>query len=582
MHKVVHPTYPYNGYNRHKVERDAVSRADNKLQTMKTNSSWTSFGKMGSFESSSSERLVHITSCLIGHEVDVCLLDGSIYSGIFQARNAENCEIVLEKAGLVKGGSGCSKDISGNTTGMLVISLADLEQVKAKGVPLTRDEQTTELLQQNQLKHFTDSCLSKSQKVERELERWVPDANDPSCPDMENTFDSNMNRSWDQFETNETLFGVKTTYCEELYTTKLEKGPCTRDQERMAELIEREIEETSDLHLAEERGIQIAENFETDEETRYSSVHRRVDDNGIDESSETVGDGTQVSSEYSSKGSSWTATSMGVHSASEDYGKKSITEQSLKQTSVTEMTRISDNQFSGTCEDTMEDKEVPLMLDQNQSSKAEDSNSTQNSNKKSLGKSKLSPNAIAFYPSHDSIKNQEKVSTSGVSPEDPIPPTIQVNTGSLAQPSSSAAPTISDCGGVTSTSTGQGLSASSSSGSLSAEKPTLYINAKEFELNPNAMSFFPSQPPLRHLPPPGNNPLYHQPSMPFMQHMRSMPVGMGPVLYNPYAPPMAHSYYYPNGPQYGQQQVMFGQPRPFMYMPPYPADMSYKGRGNSN
>jgi PAB1-binding protein PBP1 len=51
------------------------------------------------------------------------------------------------------------------------------------------------------------------------------------------------------------LFGVKSTFDEELYTTKLERGPQTKDMEREALRIAREIEgeETRDLHLAEVR-----------------------------------------------------------------------------------------------------------------------------------------------------------------------------------------------------------------------------------------------------------------------------------------------------------------------------------------
>ncbi|XLT83765.1 hypothetical protein HN873_005518, partial [Arachis hypogaea] len=57
----------------------------------------------------------------------------------------------------------------------------------------------------------------------------------------------------DQVETNEALFGVKSTFNEELYTKKLEKGPQTRELEKQALRIAREIEdkETQDLHLAE-------------------------------------------------------------------------------------------------------------------------------------------------------------------------------------------------------------------------------------------------------------------------------------------------------------------------------------------
>ena len=60
-------------------------------------------------------------------------------------------------------------------------------------------------------------------------------------------------RGWDQFEVNKTLFGVKSTFDEELYTTKLDRGPQTRELEREALKIAREIEgeQTLDLHLAE-------------------------------------------------------------------------------------------------------------------------------------------------------------------------------------------------------------------------------------------------------------------------------------------------------------------------------------------
>ena len=60
-------------------------------------------------------------------------------------------------------------------------------------------------------------------------------------------------RGWDQFEANATLFGVKSTFNEELYTTKLDRGPNMREREREASRIAREIlgEDTKDLHLAE-------------------------------------------------------------------------------------------------------------------------------------------------------------------------------------------------------------------------------------------------------------------------------------------------------------------------------------------
>ena len=49
------------------------------------------------------------------------------------------------------------------------------------------------------------------------------------------------------------MFGVKSTFNEDLYTTKLERGPHMRELEKHASRIAREIEgeDTEDLHLAE-------------------------------------------------------------------------------------------------------------------------------------------------------------------------------------------------------------------------------------------------------------------------------------------------------------------------------------------
>ncbi|KAL2534177.1 Polyadenylate-binding protein-interacting protein 4 [Abeliophyllum distichum] len=256
MHQAVHPGSSSNEYICRKIERDIATRFDNKFQAGKTNSSrLTGLGNGGKPESPSRDRLIYLTTCLIGHQVEVQVLDGSVFSGIFHSTNAdEDFGIILNMAHL--------------------------------GVSVTRDGLTNELLNAKQQELMTDACISQSRhvEVERELEPWVPDEDDTGCPELENIFDNPWNRDWDQFEANETLFGVMTTFNEELYTTKLEKGP-QKGLEREAMRIAREIQsqETRDLHLAEERGLQLNEQFELDEETRFSSVYRGVDDSGCDE-----------------------------------------------------------------------------------------------------------------------------------------------------------------------------------------------------------------------------------------------------------------------------------------------------------
>ncbi len=85
----------------------------------------------------------------------------------------------------------------------------------------------------------------------------------------------NMDESigaWDQFAANQEKFGVKTSFDENLYTTKLEKDKIDQAKIKHAERIAREIEgqTTTNIHLAEERNQKLALDF--DEEDLYSGV----------------------------------------------------------------------------------------------------------------------------------------------------------------------------------------------------------------------------------------------------------------------------------------------------------------------
>ncbi|POM66109.1 Hypothetical protein PHPALM_18081 [Phytophthora palmivora] len=86
---------------------------------------------------------------------------------------------------------------------------------------------------------------------------------------------------WNQFEANEKLFGVVSTYDENIYTTKLDKSKISTEQSRAAEKLAQEIERQSaagNFHLQEERGQTVRGGKhanDLDEEARYSSVDRR-------------------------------------------------------------------------------------------------------------------------------------------------------------------------------------------------------------------------------------------------------------------------------------------------------------------
>ncbi|XP_061365138.1 polyadenylate-binding protein-interacting protein 3-like isoform X2 [Gastrolobium bilobum] len=621
-----------NGYGRRKSEREGAIKSENKIPSGKLNASrLASTGavigsKGGTYESPSHDRLVYVTTCLIGHQVEVQVKNGSIYSGIFHATNADkDFGIILKMARLTKDGSlrgqkSAAEFVSKAPSKILIIPAKELVQVIAQGVAVTRDGLPSESHHDMHQEIMVDSSISQSRHVElgRELKPWVPDEDDPQCPELENIFDGHWNRGWDQFETNETLFGVKSTFNEELYTTKLEKGPHTRELEKKAlrMAIEIEGEETQDLHRAEERGLHLNEDFEIDEETRFSSVYRGkdVDDSGYDENedilldshnSETFdgifgsvikrpgeiscgkgNDGAQTlasSSSVDHPQSSQSSTGVDLsRSGSYDHAKQLASDLPAKSySSLDGENRIQENSVSnlhGANGSTKEENQI--QAEDVQLSKSEDSLASLYLKKDGSDKGILSPNANSYSPSsHILSKTHEKTGLPGDLSEGSASGKVNGETKSVnSRRTSSGLDTV---GGVAASS-GPGLSPSSSVGSFSSDRSTLNPNAKEFKPNPNAKSFIPS--PARPPTPVSDGSFYFPTNVTTMPNMPGMPMSIGigppfsvpqPIIYNPQVAQMPSQGYYPNAPQYGQ---LLGHPRQALYMPNYLPEMPYKGR----
>ncbi|PON96212.1 Ataxin [Trema orientale] len=638
MQQAVHSRSSANGFGRRRGEREGGTRVENRSQTGKANSSskiTTTGSKTGGHGSPSRDRLVYLTTCLIGHHVDVHVKNGSIYSGIFHATNAEkDFGIILKMARVTKDGSSrgqksTAESVSKAPSKTLIIPAKELVQVIAKDVSVTRDAFSDEVQCEKQQELMIDSFISQSRhvEVERELEPWVPDEDDPQCPELENIFDGHWNRGWDQFTANEALFGVKSTFDEELYTTKLERGPKTRELEKEAQRIAREIEgeETHDLHLAEERGLQLSSNFDIDEETRFSSVFRGkiVDDSSNEENEdilvdshndETFGDSSTSainSSAEWNKGKSddvsrvsssscavdqaqSSQSNVGVdlsRSGSYDHARPLASESPFKSSpTAASESRILENQLSdhGGISNANELSEKQTFTDETQLSKSDDSLSSLTGKKDGSDKG-LSPNATSYAPSRVSLKGNEKSSSPSELVEGSVTGKAQGQSQAVishGRPGSSAS-SSSDNTVAASAASGPGLSPSSSLGSLSSEKSTLNPHAKEFKLNPNAKSFVPSQSPIRPPSPVSDGSYYFPPNMSAVPQMPGMPVSIGiapsyphpQVMFNPQAGQLQapQAYFHPNAPQYGQQMLL-GQPRQVVYMPSYQPEMPYKGR----
>ncbi|XP_019198813.1 PREDICTED: polyadenylate-binding protein-interacting protein 3-like isoform X2 [Ipomoea nil] len=592
MQPVVQTRSSANGFGRRRTGRETGI----KLQSAKTNSSrLTSVGQKGDSEIPSRDRLVYITACLIGHQVEVQMLDGSVFSGILHATDTvQDFGIVLKMARLIKdsshGPKSNSQSLSKPSSKTFIIPSKELVQITAKDVPVTSEGFKYDLQQEAQLDLMTDSCISQSRQVEvgRELERWVPDSDAPECPELDNIFDEHWNRGWDQFEANETLFGVKSTFNEELYTTKLERGSQTRELEREALRIAREIEgeETRDLHLAEERGHQLHGHLEIDEETRFSSVFRGVDDSGYDDCEEILLDSCNDETFQGISNSVTRKSFIGISSNESDNGAQCLSRTSTMDEAQSSLSSTSRDVYWTGIDDQAKQlsaDHVPITEERRaheiQPSGQEGTSSFDEDNVKQMlaeEGEKLKPEDVSAL--HVSAES-EKINSSAKS-EGAVPSKTQgIKSASCAWPSA-------DAGGTASLTTGTELSRSSSVSSLSSEKSTLNPYAKEFKLNPNAKSFVPSPTPLRPASPVSDGSLYYPANVAAVPHMQGMTVGIGiappftgyqPYIYNQQVTPAPQPYYHPNGPQYGQQMLL-GHPRQVMYMPNYPHEMPHKGR----
>lgn len=124
----------------------------------------------------------------------------------------------------------------------------------------------------NRTSFRTDAAISNSRfGGERPLQRWDAGAAGEGLED--NMEMSDNQKPWDQFEANKQLFGLKTDYDENIYTTEINKNhPEYKQRIARAEQLSREIERTAPVtaHVAEERIMDfVGSDNHGDEEDKY-------------------------------------------------------------------------------------------------------------------------------------------------------------------------------------------------------------------------------------------------------------------------------------------------------------------------
>lgn len=220
------------------------------------------------------DRRKFVYDVLIGQDVVVTTSDGAKYKGVLSKINADG--LMLRIASLVFDGLDEVKFAKPEECKMIADSgWSKLEAVDVK----VGAADVGPIGAMDDAGGFgTDSAISRGKGglEGRKLEKWTPDPDLHHQGGLEDM--SSAHRGWDQFALNESRFGVKSDYQEELYTTALDpsKSKITIEEaNRIAAEIEKGISSsaTTNVHLLEERGMEI-DDGNYDEEARYGAVIR--------------------------------------------------------------------------------------------------------------------------------------------------------------------------------------------------------------------------------------------------------------------------------------------------------------------
>ncbi|KAF9921805.1 hypothetical protein FBU30_008129 [Linnemannia zychae] len=222
------------------------------------------------------DRMLFLLSNMIGMTVEITVKNGSKYEGLFHTAFTEgDLGIVLR---LAKAISGKDKKEDNPVISQMIVLAKDCMAIHVVGVDFVPSERSG--LERGEREGFkTDTDISRSGDIrERDLKKWAPEEHSAFGGIEDDLGDSSSHNSasWDQFAANERLFGVRTDFDEEIYTTKLDRtGADYKAREQQAIQIAQEIQQSvsSNIHMREERGLAVDDSG-LDEEDLYGAVVR--------------------------------------------------------------------------------------------------------------------------------------------------------------------------------------------------------------------------------------------------------------------------------------------------------------------
>lgn len=188
---------------------------------------------------------------LIGNKVIINLKGNNKLEGILSSATLEG-EISL---GLKQVKN--LNDSSSPLKPSLLILARDLLELNVSNINLNQQQQNKNLIERESFKIDNEVTGLNLDKREKKLQAWGGDNNDSEdngiggmSLDDDNSLNSNhrgagnqqQNRNWDQFATHERMYGTRSDYHEDIYTTKLDRsGTDYRAREQRAAQLEKEI-----------------------------------------------------------------------------------------------------------------------------------------------------------------------------------------------------------------------------------------------------------------------------------------------------------------------------------------------------
>ncbi|KNG43920.1 pab1 binding protein [Stemphylium lycopersici] len=306
------PGSPNEGAQRKQPAKTAWTQGTNPLTQRPTNPAATSNGVVSSPKPSStassgetaspmrhlSDRMMYLLANLTGLPGTITLKNGEKYSGVLSGTSLDPSELryvfkmvkkLMPAANAQTNGTGDTSDdyVGAGDYHVMSFDMSDVADFNVNNVVLDKSHakgqngicpptvpSPAKLIPTGTSAFRTDTDISGKMAIrERDLQKW-----EPSEVDSNMTLESTgRTTEWDQFSTNERLFGVKSNYDETFYTTTINKNdPQYAERAARAEKIAREIGGSSatNSHIREERGTYSAADDNGDEEDKYSGVRR--------------------------------------------------------------------------------------------------------------------------------------------------------------------------------------------------------------------------------------------------------------------------------------------------------------------